>query len=73
MGQRRADDGAGLSAAIGVGVVQIIVLADDARRERTVDHLGQRVVGVVGITAIHAIGQPFLFQSATGVVARHGL
>ena len=49
------------------------MLADDARREGTIDHLGQRVVGVVGITAVDAVGQPFLFQSATSIVARHGL
>ena len=73
MGQRRAGDVADLLAAVGVDVVRIIVLADDGGGQRTVDHLGQRVVGVVGITAVNAIGQPFLFQSATGVVARHGL
>ena len=73
MGQRRAGDVADLLAAVGVNVVQTIVLADDGGGQRTVDHLGQRVVGVVGITAVDAIGQPFLFQSATGVVARHGL
>ena len=51
---RHKPDAIGLTP-IGVGVVQIIVLADDARRERTIDHLGEGVVVVVGITAIHAV------------------
>ena len=68
MGQRRASDVADLLTAIGVGVVQIIVLADDARCERTIDHLGEGVVGEVGIAAIHAVGQPFLFETAAGIV-----
>ena len=55
MGQRRADDSGCLPVAIGVDVVQIIVLADDARREGTVDHLGEGVVGEVGIATIHAV------------------
>ena len=49
------------------------MLADDARREGTVDYLREGVVGEVGIAAIHAVRQPFLFQSAAGVVARYGL
>ena len=52
---RHKPDAIGL-IPIGVGVVQIIVLADDARREGTVDYLREGVVGVVGITAIHAVG-----------------
>ena len=69
MGQRRADEGAGLLASVGVGVIRIIVLADDARRERTIDHLGEGVVGEVGIAAIHTVRQPFLFEAATGIIA----
>ena len=69
MGERRADEGAGLLASIGVGVIRIIVLADDARRERSIDHLGEGVVGEVGIAAIHAVRQPFLIQSAAGIIA----
>ena len=45
-----------------------IELADDGGRERTIDHLRESVVGKVGIAAIHAVRQPFLFQSAAGVV-----
>ena len=45
------------------------MLADDARREGTIDDLGQRVVGVVVVARVDAIGQPFLFQRAAGVVA----
>ena len=56
MGQRRAGDAAGLLTAIGVGVVQIIVLADDGGGQRTIHHLGERVVGVIGLTAIDAVG-----------------
>ena len=51
---RHKPDAIGLTP-IGVGVVQIIVLADDARREGTVDHLGEGVVGEVGIAAIDAV------------------
>ncbi len=55
MGQRRADEGAGLLASVSKDVVRIIVLADDARRERSIDHLREGVVGEVGIAAIHAV------------------
>ena len=68
MGQRRATDIADLLTAIGVGVVQIIVLADDGGRQGAIDDLREGVVGEVGIAAIHAVRQPFLFQAAAGVV-----
>ena len=42
--------------------------ADDGGRQRSIDHLGEGVVGEVGIAAIHAVRQPFLFESAAGVV-----
>ena len=45
-------------------------LADDGGRERTIDHLRE---GVVVEARVDLVGQPFLFQSATGIVARHGL
>ena len=50
-----------------------IELADDGGRERTTDHLRKGVVAVVVVARVDLVGQPFLFQSATGVVARHGL
>ena len=58
-----------MPVAIGIDVVPIIVLADDARRERTIDHLGEGVVGEVGIAAIHTVRQPFLFEATTGIIA----
>ena len=73
MGQRRAADVAGLLASVSKDVIRIIVLADDGGRQRPIDRLGEGVVGEVGIAAIHAVRQPFLFQSATGVVQIVGL
>ena len=69
MGERRADEGAGLLASVSKDVIRIIVLADDGGRQRPIDYLREGVVGEVGIAAIHAVRQPFLFQSAAGVVA----
>ena len=50
-----------------------IELADDGGRERTIDHLREGVVAVVVVARVDLVGQPFRFQSAIGIVARHGL
>ena len=50
-----------------------IELADDGDRERTIGHLREGVVAVVVVARVDLVGQPFLFQSAIGIVARHGL
>ena len=50
-----------------------IEMADDGGRERTIDHLRERVVAVVVVARVDLVRQPFRFQSATGIVARHGL
>ena len=50
-----------------------IEMADDGGRERTIDHLRERVVAVVVVARVDLVGQPFRFQSAIGIVARHGL
>ena len=56
MSHGRADEGAGLQAAIAIDVVLIIVLAHDAGRERAIDDLRKGVVVEVGIAAINAVG-----------------
>ena len=49
------------------------MLADDDRRERTIDQMREGVVAVVVVARVDLVGQPFLFQPAAGVVARYGL
>ena len=49
------------------------MLADDDRRERTIDQMREGVVAVVVVARVDLVGQPFLFQPAAGVVAWHGL
>ena len=49
------------------------MLADDGRGEGTIDHLGEGVVAVVFVARLDLVAQPFLFQPAANVVARHGL
>ena len=48
-------------------------LPDDGGREPTIDHLREGVVAVVVLARVDLVGQPFRFQSAIGIVARHGL
>ena len=58
-----------LLAAVGVGIVEIIVLADDRCSGGAIHRLGAGVIGVVDVAGVDTIRQPFLFQPATGIVA----